>query len=95
MKFVGGPMDGRDIAITEGVNVVVGPAQEWDDEALVIRPSRPQDMAYHRTHRQVSGSTDPDWWMKGEPEPTFETIFEWHERDWVSPVVTAIREAVE
>jgi hypothetical protein len=80
VPLVGGPRDGRTIEIPDHVSVV--------------EMAEDPDMAYHRTHRLVSGSEDPYWFIRGLAEPQYETIFEWHERDWVSPAVAAIRAAV-
>jgi hypothetical protein len=79
-RLIGGPMDGQRIEVRDGVSVV----------ELAEAPG----MAYHRTHRLVSGVEDPAWWEKNLPEPKYETIYEWHEREWVSPAVAAIRGAV-
>lgn len=77
--LVGGPMDGQIIAST----------------ADVIELAETPDMAYHWTQDHRLPDPDPDWWMKGLPEPQPRPrIYEWHERDWESPEVAAIKEAV-
>ena len=78
-RLVGGPMDGQTIKTT----------------GQVIELASHPGMAYHKTNAPEWQEPDPDWWMKGLPEPEPpEKVFEWHERDWDPPVVAAIRAAV-
>lgn len=55
-------------------------------------------MAYHWTRPTDTNwreTIDHDWWMHGTPEPVPpHKTWEWHERDWVSPEVAAIRGAI-
>ena len=78
--FVGGVFHGTFQPVAAGVSVV------YMDEFPL--------MAYHRTYANTGGSMDPDWWMRNLSQPTSTVVFEWHEREWVSPAVQAIREAI-
>lgn len=78
-RLVGGPMDGETI----------------DSAADVLELDEAPGMAYHRTHLAID-PPDLQWWEHGKDHaPRSETVYEWHERDWVSPVVAAIREALD
>ena len=82
MRAVGGPLDGADL----------------DGSADVVIVQSYPDHAYHRTRPTDTDwrmSIDPDWWMKGLPEPVRpDRVYEWHERDWLPPEVRLIRDAV-
>jgi hypothetical protein len=83
LRFIGGPLDGQLLDTQPQVTTVVHDTDpEWEG------------MAYHRTH--ISTGTDPslDWFSMDLPEPTWETVYEWHEAGWVAPAVQAIRDAV-
>jgi hypothetical protein len=86
---IGGPFDGRDIELAAGVNVLC-PCLTGDCEAepFVYHRTRPTDTNWRDT-------IDHNWFMHGTPEPVpSKHVLEWHERDWMSPEVAAIRGAV-
>lgn len=68
--------------------------QEVDWESDIVTLAEAPGMAYHWTQDHSVPPPDPDWWMKGldEPKPR-ERAYEWHEREWESPEVLAIRGA--
>lgn len=82
MRFVGGPLDGRD----------------FDTNGQLVEVGGFSDMAYHRTRPTDTNwreQIDPDWWMKGLPEPILpDHVMEWHETDWQSPEVRMVRDAI-
>ena len=89
MRCVGGPFDGRDIELAPSVNVLCPCLTgRCDEEPFVYHRTRPTDTNWREEY-------DPDWWSRGKPEPVPpEHVLEWHERDWVSPEVASIRDAV-
>lgn len=74
---------------------VGGPMDGQTTEAMadMIEMAGHPGMAYHRAHNPPF-PPDPDWWIRGLPEPQVEVIYEWHRRTWVPPVVRAIRDAI-
>lgn len=78
MKCMGGPMSGQDV--------------DWTADVVELGPE--PDMAYHRT-LPSDWTYEQFWWEMGLPEPVRpEKVYEWHEREWIPPVVRALREAV-
>lgn len=54
------------------------------------------EYVYHRTNAPEWHEPDPEWWMKGLPEPEPpEKVYEWHPREWEPPAVAAIRAAYD
>lgn len=63
--------------------------------ADIVTLAEAPGMAYHWTHDHRQPEPDHDWWMKGLPEPQpWPRVWEWHEYEWESPEVLAIRGAV-
>ena len=88
MRFVGGPFDGRDI---DASTAIVCPCLtgSCESEPFVYHRTRPTDINWRET-------IDHDWFVHGVPEPVPpEHVYEWHERDWYSPEVAMIRDAIE
>jgi hypothetical protein len=81
-RAVGGPLDGQ---------LITTAAQKVTFEG---EPG----MAYHRTRPTDSDWRDrygDDWYIHGkEPPPAPDHVMEWHDEDWQSPEVAAIRAAV-
>ena len=83
MRCVGGPWDGEDITSSADLLVIDGAP----------------DMAYHRTRPTDTDwrdTYDHDWFMHGasQPPPPPAHVWEWHERDWESPEVAYIGDAI-